>query len=42
MSKADIRQGDRHHPGPLLQQNVVAGKKAAIGRPPEAVLPLLK
>ena len=30
------------HPVLLQRPIVVAGKRAAIGRPPEAVLPLLK
>jgi arsenate reductase len=38
MSKAAIAT----HPILLQRPIVVAGKKAAIGRPPEAVLPLLK
>jgi arsenate reductase len=42
MSKADIARAIAAHPILLQRPIVVAGKKAAIGRPPEAVLPLLK
>jgi arsenate reductase len=42
MSKADIVEAIAAHPILLQRPIVVAGKKAAIGRPPEAVLPLLK
>jgi arsenate reductase len=42
MSKADIVEAIVAHPILLQRPIVVAGKKAAIGRPPEAVLPLLK
>ena len=42
MSKTDIARAIAAHPILLQQPIVVAGKKAAIGRPPEAVLPLLK
>ena len=42
MSKADIVKAITAHPILLQRPIVVAGKKAAIGRPPEAVLPLLK
>ena len=42
MSKADIATAIAAHPILLQRPIVVAGKKAAIGRPPEAVLPLLK
>ena len=42
MSKADVVTAIAAHPILLQRPIVVAGKKAAIGRPPEAVLPLLK
>jgi arsenate reductase len=42
MSKADIARAIAAHPILLQRPIVVSGKKAAIGRPPEAVLPLLK
>ena len=42
MSKADIAKAIAAHPILLQRPIVVAGKKAAIGRPPEAVLALLK
>ncbi|HTE37028.1 MAG TPA: arsenate reductase (glutaredoxin) [Reyranella sp.] len=42
MSKAEIVKAIVAHPILLQRPIVVAGKKAAIGRPPEAVLPLLK
>ena len=42
MSKADIAKAIVAHPILLQRPIVVAGKKAAIGRPPEAVLSLLK
>ena len=42
MSKADIATAIAAHLILLQRPIVVAGKKAAIGRPPEAVLPLLK
>src|SRR3954469_18479105 len=42
MSKADIAKAIAAHPILLQRPIVVAGRKAAIGRPPEAVLPLLK
>ena len=42
MSKADIAKAIATHPILLQRPIVVSGKKAAIGRPPEAVLPLLK
>ena len=42
MSKTDIAKAIVAHPILLQRPIVVAGKKAAIGRPPETVLPLLK
>lgn len=42
MTKADIATAIAGHPVLLQRPIVVAGKRAAIGRPPEAVLPLLK
>ena len=42
MNRADIAKAIAAHPILLQRPIVVAGKKAAIGRPPEAVLPLLK
>ncbi len=42
LGKADIAQAIAAHPILLQRPVVVAGKRAAIGRPPEAVLPLLK
>jgi len=42
MSRADLAKAIAAHPILLQRPIVVAGKKAAIGRPPEAVLPLLK
>ena len=42
MSTADIAKAIAARPILLQRPIVVAGKKAAIGRPPEAVLPLLK
>jgi arsenate reductase (glutaredoxin) len=42
LSKADIAQAIARHPILLQRPVVVAGARAAIGRPPEAVLPLLK
>jgi arsenate reductase len=42
MTKVDIAKAIAAHPILLQRPIVVAAKKAAIGRPPEAVLPLLK
>ena len=42
LGKADIAKAIAAHPILLQRPIVVAGKRAAIGRPPEAVLPLLK
>ena len=42
LSKTDIAKAILAHPILLQRPIVVAGKRAAIGRPPEAVLPLLK
>ena len=42
LAKADIAKAIAQHPVLLQRPIVVAGKRAAIGRPPEAVLPLLK
>ncbi len=42
MSRVDIVKAIAAHPILLQRPIVVAGKKAAVGRPPEAVLPLLK
>ena len=42
LSKADIVRAIAAHPILLQRPIAVAGKRAAIGRPPEAVLPLLK
>jgi arsenate reductase len=42
LDKADIAKAIAQHPVLLQRPIVVAGKRAAIGRPPEAVLPLLK
>src|SRR3954470_6058885 len=42
MTKADIAKAIAADPILLQRPIVVSGKKAAIGRPPEAVLPLLK
>jgi arsenate reductase len=42
LSKADVAKAIVAHPVLLQRPVVVSGKKAAIGRPPEAVLALLK
>lgn len=42
MTKADIVKAISTHPVLLQRPIVVTGKRAAIGRPPEAVLSLLK
>ena len=42
LSRADIVKAIAAHPVLLQRPVVVKGKRAAIGRPPEAVLPLLK
>jgi arsenate reductase (glutaredoxin) len=42
LGKAEIAKAIVAHPILLQRPIVVAGKRAAIGRPPEAVLPLLK
>ena len=42
LSKAEIVAAIARHPILLQRPIVVSGKRAAIGRPPEAVLPLLK
>ena len=42
LGKAEIARMIAAHPVLLQRPIVVAGKRAAIGRPPEAVLPLLK
>ena len=42
LSRADIAKAIASHPVLLQRPIVVAGKRAAIGRPPEAVLPLLR
>lgn len=42
LSKADIAEAIAAHPILLQRPIVVSGTRAAIGRPPEAVLPLLK
>jgi len=42
LSRAEIAKAIAAHPILLQRPIVVAGKRAAIGRPPEAVLPLLK
>ena len=42
LGKADIAKAIAAHPILLQRPIVVAGSRAAIGRPPEAVLPLVK
>jgi arsenate reductase len=42
LTKADVAKAVAQHPILLQRPVVVSGKKAAIGRPPEAVLGLLK
>jgi arsenate reductase len=42
LSRAEVAKAIVAHPVLLQRPIVVAGKRAAIGRPPEAVLPLLK
>lgn len=42
LGKADIAKAIAAHPVLLQRPVVVSGRKAAIGRPPEAVLALLK
>jgi arsenate reductase len=42
LTRADIAKAIAAHPILLQRPIVVSGKRAAIGRPPEAVLPLLK
>jgi arsenate reductase (glutaredoxin) len=42
LGKTDIAKAIAQHPVLLQRPIVVAGRRAAIGRPPEAVLPLLK
>jgi arsenate reductase (glutaredoxin) len=42
LSRADIAKAIAAHPILLQRPLVVSGKRAAIGRPPEAVLALLK
>jgi len=42
LAKADIAGAIARHPILLQRPVVVAGGRAAIGRPPEAVLPLLR
>lgn len=42
LGRSDIVKAIVSHPILLQRPIVVAGKRAAIGRPPEAVLPLLK
>ncbi len=42
LSKAEVAKAIATHPVLLQRPIVVAGPRAAIGRPPEAVLPLLR
>jgi arsenate reductase len=42
LTKTDIARAIATHPILLQRPIVVSGRRAAIGRPPEAVLPLLK
>ena len=42
LSPADIAEAIARHPILLQRPVVVSGSRAAIGRPPEAVLPLLR
>ncbi len=42
LNKSDIARAIAAHPILLQRPVVVSGERAAIGRPPEAVLPLLK
>jgi len=42
LGKAEVAKAIAAHPILLQRPIVVSGKRAAIGRPPEAVLPLLK
>jgi arsenate reductase len=42
LTKSDIAQAIARHPILLQRPIVVSGSRAAIGRPPEAVLPLLR
>jgi arsenate reductase (glutaredoxin) len=42
LSRAEVARAIAAHPVLLQRPIVVAGKRAAIGRPPEAVLPLVK
>jgi arsenate reductase len=42
LSRSDIAQAIARHPILLQRPIVVSGSRAAIGRPPEAVLPLLR
>jgi arsenate reductase (glutaredoxin) len=42
LGKAEVAKAIAAHPILLQRPIVVAGSRAAIGRPPEAVLPLLK